>query len=83
MINLGARHESHCKVLRILIENHSHSQDMDVKCLDLGFFFGKQVKPTSSRCFLGNANGPLHTIKINSVLLSIESSTDDQDDVMN
>ena len=22
--------------------------------------FGKQVKPTSSRCFLGNANGPLH-----------------------
>jgi hypothetical protein len=23
-------------------------------------FFGRQVKPTSVRCFLGNANGPLH-----------------------
>ena len=24
--------------------------------------FGKQVKPTSARCFLGNANGPLQTV---------------------
>ena len=24
------------------------------------FLFGEQVKPTSSRCFLDNANGPLH-----------------------
>jgi hypothetical protein len=26
-------------------------------------FFGKLVKPTSVRCFLGNANGPLHKTK--------------------
>ena len=39
MTNLEARLEIHQKVLRILIENHSHSQDMNVKCLDLGFFW--------------------------------------------
>jgi quinol-cytochrome oxidoreductase complex cytochrome b subunit len=25
--------------------------------------FGKRIKPTSSRCFLGNANGPLYALK--------------------
>ena len=41
-------------------------------------FFGKQVKPTSTRCFLGHANGPLHQKSVTSILnLRLNKESDD------